>query len=132
MTMASKAGKVIGVEVVPEAIEDAKANAVRNGVKNIRNLSAAIRLRSVRCSESGRASDGLSWWTRPERGCSLPVLGTLVELRLGRSFMFPATQPLARRSEAFSKGGLLPANAGTSRFIPKNRPCGDSGIAGKS
>lgn len=32
--MASAAGKVIGVEVVPQAIEDAKDNARRNGIEN--------------------------------------------------------------------------------------------------
>ena len=32
--MATKAKKVYGVEIVPEAIEDAKKNAVRNGIKN--------------------------------------------------------------------------------------------------
>lgn len=34
LTMAGKAGKVIGAEIVPEAIEDAKENAARNGVTN--------------------------------------------------------------------------------------------------
>ena len=34
LTMAQKAGKVIGAEIVPEAIEDAKENANRNGVTN--------------------------------------------------------------------------------------------------
>lgn len=34
LTMASAAGKVMGVEVVPQAIEDAKDNAVRNGIGN--------------------------------------------------------------------------------------------------
>jgi len=34
LTMAKKAGKVIGAEIVPEAIEDAKENAQRNGVTN--------------------------------------------------------------------------------------------------
>ncbi len=34
LTMAKQAGKVIGAEIVPEAIEDAKANAARNGVTN--------------------------------------------------------------------------------------------------
>mgnify|MGYP003304688683 CR=1 FL=1 len=32
--MASKAGRIVGVEIVPEAIEDAKKNAVRNDIKN--------------------------------------------------------------------------------------------------
>ena len=34
LTMAKKAGRVIGAEIVPEAIEDAKENALRNGVTN--------------------------------------------------------------------------------------------------
>ena len=34
LTMAKRAGNVIGAEIVPEAIEDAKENALRNGVTN--------------------------------------------------------------------------------------------------
>ncbi len=34
LAMASAAGKVIGVEVVPQAVEDAKENAKRNGIEN--------------------------------------------------------------------------------------------------
>ena len=33
--MAQKAGHVIGAEIVPEAIADAKVNAARNGVENV-------------------------------------------------------------------------------------------------
>ena len=34
LCMASAAGKVIGVEVIPQAVEDARDNAVRNGIEN--------------------------------------------------------------------------------------------------
>ena len=34
LAMASAAGKVIGVEVIPQAVEDAKENALRGGIKN--------------------------------------------------------------------------------------------------
>ncbi|MGM9550421.1 MAG: 23S rRNA (uracil(1939)-C(5))-methyltransferase RlmD [Faecousia sp.] len=34
LAMARAAGKVIGVEVIPQAVEDAKENAVRNGIEN--------------------------------------------------------------------------------------------------
>ena len=34
LAMAGVAGKVIGVEVIPQAVEDAKDNAVRNGIEN--------------------------------------------------------------------------------------------------
>ncbi|MGM9600520.1 MAG: 23S rRNA (uracil(1939)-C(5))-methyltransferase RlmD [Faecousia sp.] len=34
LAMAKAAGKVIGVEVVPQAVEDARQNALRNGIEN--------------------------------------------------------------------------------------------------
>ncbi|MCI6955779.1 MAG: 23S rRNA (uracil(1939)-C(5))-methyltransferase RlmD [Candidatus Faecousia sp.] len=34
LAMASAAGKVIGVEVIPQAVEDARENAARNGIAN--------------------------------------------------------------------------------------------------
>ena len=34
LAMAKSAGKVIGVEVIPQAVEDAKDNAARNGIEN--------------------------------------------------------------------------------------------------
>ena len=34
LAMASAAGKVIGVEVIPQAVEDARDNAKRNGIEN--------------------------------------------------------------------------------------------------
>ena len=34
LAMASAAGKVMGVEVIPQAVEDAKDNAKRNGIEN--------------------------------------------------------------------------------------------------
>ena len=34
LCMASAAGKVIGVEVIPQAVEDARDNAARNGIEN--------------------------------------------------------------------------------------------------
>lgn len=33
--LAQKAGKVYGVEIIPEAIDDARANAERNGIRNV-------------------------------------------------------------------------------------------------
>ena len=34
LTMAGRAGRVIGCEVVPQSVEDARANAARNGIEN--------------------------------------------------------------------------------------------------
>ncbi|MEA4966142.1 MAG: 23S rRNA (uracil(1939)-C(5))-methyltransferase RlmD [Oscillospiraceae bacterium] len=46
LCMARKAGSVIGVEVVPAAVEDARENAARNGIGNARFL----------CADAGQAA----------------------------------------------------------------------------
>lgn len=46
LIMAKAAGKVIGVEVIPQAVEDAKANAARNKITNARFL----------CGDAGEAA----------------------------------------------------------------------------
>jgi 23S rRNA (uracil1939-C5)-methyltransferase len=43
LTMASRAGEVWGVEIVPEAIEDAERNAKLNGIGNAHFLAANVR-----------------------------------------------------------------------------------------
>ena len=55
LAMARKAGQVIGAEIVPEAIQDAQANAQRNGISNARFLcgdagQAAFQLASEGCA----------------------------------------------------------------------------------
>ena len=46
LCMAKAAGKVIGVEVIPQAVEDAKDNALRNGIENARFF----------CGDAGQAA----------------------------------------------------------------------------
>lgn len=43
LTMAARAGEVWGVEIVPEAIEDAERNAKLNGIENAHFLAANVR-----------------------------------------------------------------------------------------
>ena len=46
LAMAKAAGKVIGVEVIPQAVRDAKENAARNGIENAEFL----------CGDAGKAA----------------------------------------------------------------------------
>ena len=46
LAMASAAGKVIGVEVIPQAVEDARDNAKRNGIENAQFF----------CGDAGKAA----------------------------------------------------------------------------
>ncbi len=66
LALAEVAGRVIGAEIVPEAIENAKANAVHNGISNVEFF----------CGDAGEMAKhapprgcGPMWWlwTRPQR-----------------------------------------------------------------
>ena len=57
LAMAASAGKVMGVEVVPQAIEDAKDNARRNHIENAEFLCADAGEAALRLEESGIRPD---------------------------------------------------------------------------
>jgi len=54
LALAQKAGKVIGAEIVPPAIEDAKANAVRNGVENAEFFCGDAGAVAAKLAEEGK------------------------------------------------------------------------------
>ena len=57
LVMASTAGKVMGVEVVPQAIEDAKDNARRNGIENAEFFCADAGEAALRLEQQGIRPD---------------------------------------------------------------------------
>ncbi|MBO4211572.1 MAG: 23S rRNA (uracil(1939)-C(5))-methyltransferase RlmD, partial [Oscillospiraceae bacterium] len=57
LALSRKAGKVIGVELVPQAIEDAKENAARNGVENVDFFCADAGEAAQRFASPGNLSE---------------------------------------------------------------------------
>ena len=57
MTMAAKAGKVLGVELNKQAIKDAKANAKRNNISNIHFVAADATEYMLQMAEKGQRAD---------------------------------------------------------------------------
>lgn len=79
MTMASRAKKVIGVEVVPEAIEDAKANAKRNGIANIEFLCADA-AQAARVLQERGERPAVVVVDPPRKGCAPELLETIAAM----------------------------------------------------
>ncbi|MFF2158516.1 23S rRNA (uracil(1939)-C(5))-methyltransferase RlmD [Paenibacillus chitinolyticus] len=103
--LAKHAKKVYGVEIVPEAIEDAKRNAELNG---IRNAEFAV----------GGAEDVLPEWQRagvrpdvivvdpPRKGCDERLLDTILQLRPERIvYVSCNASTLARDLRVLEDGG---------------------------
>lgn len=79
MFLAQNAGKVIGVEVVEDAVEDARANAKRNGLTNTEfHVGAAERVIPELYNKGYKADVVVV--DPPRKGCDEIVLRTISEM----------------------------------------------------
>ena len=118
LSMAHKAKEIIGVEIVPEAIEDAKVNAQINGITNSRFI----------CGDASEAAEILkNEGIRPEviildpprKGCSPEMLKTAAEMNPDRIVYVscdPAT--LARDCGIFADLGYTAVKATPVDMFP--------------
>lgn len=78
--LARSAGKVYGVEIVPQAIEDAKINARINGIENVEFLTGKAEEIIPRLyNEHGITADVVVV-DPPRKGCDEKLLSTIVEM----------------------------------------------------
>ena len=78
--LAKKAVSVCGVEIVPQAVEDAKANAERNHITNVEFLTgAAEKVLTERYRRTGEKADVIIV-DPPRKGCDESVLETMVRM----------------------------------------------------
>lgn len=79
LTMSEKAKRVIGVEVVPDAIEDAKINAGLNGISNAEFICADASQAAAKLEKDGVKPDVVIL-DPPRKGCSKDVLKTVAKM----------------------------------------------------
>lgn len=78
LMLARKARQVIGIEVVPEAIEDARRNAAANGVENVQFHAAAAEELLPQLVEKGLRPD-VVMLDPPRKGCEERVLAAIAQ-----------------------------------------------------
>ncbi|MHB8066066.1 MAG: 23S rRNA (uracil(1939)-C(5))-methyltransferase RlmD, partial [Ruminiclostridium sp.] len=78
--LSEKAKKVIGVEVVPDAIEDAKKNAVLNQVTNTEFILGEVETVIPRLYQEGIRADVVVI-DPPRKGCDEVLLKTLIDIQ---------------------------------------------------
>ena len=72
--------ELVGIEIVPEAIEDAKRNAKANGVGNVEYYcGAAEEVLPVLVREKGKTAD-VAVIDPPRKGCDAALLNTLLDV----------------------------------------------------
>ena len=106
LLMAQRAGKVIGIEVVPEAVENARENAARNGIHNAFFLCAPAEDALPKLVADGQTIDCLTV-DPPRKGCDPQVIDAILASG-ARRMVYVSCNPatLARDLKLLTAGGF--------------------------
>lgn len=119
LAFSDKAGKIIGCEIVPEAIENAKRNAELNGVKNAEFYCGDAGELSQKLADEGIVPD-VAVIDPPRKGCDKLTLDSLVRMSPKRIVMIscnPATA--ARDAKYLSENGYEVKKARAFDLFPR-------------
>ena len=102
LSMAKDVGRLIGVEVIPEAVENARENAARNGIANAEFYCGDAGVIAAKLLERGTAPDVIVL-DPPRKGCDSVTIDAVAGMQPERIVMIscnPATA--ARDCKAFA------------------------------
>jgi 23S rRNA (uracil1939-C5)-methyltransferase len=121
--LAQKAKKVFGVEIVPEAIEDAKRNAELNGIENAEFAVGEAEVVIPQWKKEGNTADVIVV-DPPRKGCDDALLQTIIEMKPKRVVYVscnPAT--LARDLRVLEDGGFKTVEVQPVDMFPHTTHC---------
>ena len=99
LSMAHQVREVIGVEIVKEAVENAKENAQRNNIQNARFLCADAAGAAQTLAAEGLHPDVIVL-DPPRKGCDASLLETIGQMAPGRIVMISCNSATAARDAA--------------------------------
>ena len=121
LALAAKAGRVIGVEIVPEAVENARENAARNGCENVEFLCADAGQAAMLLADRGEAPDVLTV-DPPRKGLdeqTVEAIGRMAPPRVVYVSCDPAT--LGRDVKRLSAFGYQAVTARAFDLFPRTK-----------
>lgn len=112
--LARKKLKVTGIEIAPEAIYDAKENAIRN------QIEAEFIVGKAEEQIAQLAKQDVIFLNPPRKGCDKKILETIVEMK-PRKVIYTSCDPstLARDLKILKEGGYLPKEAYPFDLFPQ-------------
>lgn len=117
--MAKKAGKVIGVEIVPEAVENAKENAVLNGISNTEYYCGKAEVLVPQLVKKGERADVVVL-DPPRKGCETELLDAVASVKPKR-IVYISCKPstLARDLKYLAEKGYQTQNVVPVNMFPR-------------
>ncbi|MDP4170889.1 MAG: 23S rRNA (uracil(1939)-C(5))-methyltransferase RlmD [Bacillota bacterium] len=121
--LAQKAKKVFGVEIVPEAIEDAKRNAELNGITNTEFAAGEAEVVIPQWYKEGNNADVLVV-DPPRKGCDDALLQTIIEMK-PKKVVYVSCNPatLARDLRILEDGGYKTVEVQPVDMFPQTVHC---------
>lgn len=106
LSMAKRANRIIGAEIVPEAVKDARYNAKLNGIENAEFICADAADAARQLNEKQLAPDVVIL-DPPRKGCSAELINTVAEKFRPERVVYVSCDPatLARDIKLFSEKG---------------------------
>ena len=119
LAMASAAGKVIGVEVIPQAVEDARDNAKRNGIENAEFFCGDAGEAALELEKSGVKPDVVVV-DPPRKGLNADTIEALHRMA-PRRIVYVSCDPatLARDVALLKERGYAVKNAMAADLFPR-------------
>jgi 23S rRNA (uracil1939-C5)-methyltransferase len=116
--LAQRARQVYGVEIVEEAIDDARRNALLNGISNVQFAAGAAEVVIPEWRRQGIAPDVIVV-DPPRKGCDAALLATILEMRPAR-VVYVSCNPstLARDLRVLEDGGYRTAQVQPVDMFP--------------
>lgn len=96
LSMAGQCRRLIGVEIVPEAVENAKENAVRNGITNAEFICADAKAAVKELEKRGTRPD-VVLLDPPRKGCDSAVIDDVTTMQPGKIVMISCNPSTAAR-----------------------------------
>lgn len=119
LSMAAGAKRLIGVEIVPQAVENARRNAERMGVHNAEFICADAAQAAQTLQKRGLLPDVVVL-DPPRKGCDPATLAAVAAMRPKRIVMVSCdTATMARDFKALAELGYMPKTAQPVDMFPR-------------
>ena len=96
LSMANRVARLIGVEIIPEAVENARQNAIRNGIGNAEFICADAGKAARQLAARGTSPD-VVLLDPPRRGCDAQVLDAVLQMSPEKIVMISCNSATAAR-----------------------------------
>ncbi len=119
LSMADVAGQVVGVEVVPQAVEDAKRNARLNGIQNARFFQGDAADAAARLAEEGLRPN-IVLLDPPRKGVTEALIVEVVGMQPDKVVYISCNSAtLARDVKIFAQQGYMVKKARAADLFPR-------------